>query len=123
MNKLVIGIIAFVILLGGAFYVFSNLPGPYDDFAKCIDSKGAKFYGAFWCPHCKEQKELFRTSVKYLPYVECSTPDGQGQLPLCTDAGIKGYPTWIFADGSKSSTVMTLQELADKTSCTLPKLA
>ncbi|MFI5205343.1 MAG: hypothetical protein ACHQVK_00215, partial [Candidatus Paceibacterales bacterium] len=67
-----------------------------DDFAKCIKASGATFYGAFWCPHCKAQKDLFGSSVQYLPYVECSTPDGNSQLPVCTNAGVTVYPTWQF---------------------------
>ena len=67
-----------------------------DEFAKCIADSGAKFYGAFWCSHCKDQKDLFGDSAQYLPYVECSTPDGNNQLPVCADEGIKIYPTWRF---------------------------
>lgn len=33
---------------------------------------GAKMYGAFWCSHCFEQKEVFgKDAVGVLPYVEC----------------------------------------------------
>jgi thiol-disulfide isomerase/thioredoxin len=91
----------------------------YDAFAECLGTAGAKFYGAFWCPHCAEQKALFDKSAK-LPYVECSTPDSKGQLQICIDEGIKGYPTWKFADGSVIDKVMQLSELAEKTNCTLP---
>ena len=90
-----------------------------DAFAKCIAQSGAKFYGAFWCPHCKDQKAEFGSSVQYLPYVECSTPDGQSQTQICKDKNIQGYPTWIFADGSSVSGEQTLQALAQKTGCTL----
>jgi len=91
-----------------------------DAFAQCIASKGAKFYGAFWCPHCQAQKELFGSSVKYLPYVECSTPDTNGQLQVCIDQKIAAYPTWKFSDGTTKEGEMTLRELADKTGCALP---
>src|SRR3989344_2965714 len=71
--------------------------GSLDDFAKCIADKGAKFFGAFWCPHCEDQKKLFGDSAQYLPYVECSTPDGKGQLEVCSSQNVKVYPTWEFA--------------------------
>lgn len=98
----------------------SNTPGKYDSFASCLGEKGAKFYGAFWCPHCRTQKDLFGKSAKNLPYIECSTPDGNSQLAVCTDAGIESYPTWFFSDGSKENGQLTLEKLAEKTSCQLP---
>jgi len=63
---------------------------------------------------------MFGASAKLLPYIECSTPDGRGQLPLCTDAGVTGYPTWLFADGTKESGEVSLEKLSEKTSCELP---
>jgi thiol-disulfide isomerase/thioredoxin len=96
--------------------VFSRMPGQYDQLAQCITDSGAKFYGAFWCPHCQKQKAMFGKSAKLLPYIECSTPD-KNQTQVCKDAGIKGYPTWVFADGSQASGEVPLQNLAEKTSC------
>lgn len=89
-------------------------------FATCLKDKGAQFYGAFWCPHCQKQKALFGAAAKALPYVECSTADGQGRLQVCIDKNIEGYPTWIFADGSREVREMTLADLSAKTSCPLP---
>lgn len=46
------------------------------DLARRLRAAGAKFYGAFWCSHCFEQKEAFgAAAAKELPYVECY-PDG-----------------------------------------------
>ncbi len=98
----------------------SNQPNKYDSFASCLNEKGAKFYGAFWCPHCRNQKNLFGKSAKNLPYIECSTPDGNNQLAVCTEAGIESYPTWIFSDGSKENGELPLEKLAEKTTCQLP---
>ncbi|MDD5721560.1 MAG: hypothetical protein PHT16_03945 [Candidatus Pacebacteria bacterium] len=96
-------------------------PGKYDSFATCLKDKGAVFYGTFWCPHCQAEKKLFGVSQKLLPYVECSTPDGQGQTQICADNKITSYPTWTFADGTSLSGEISLQQLADKTSCVLPQ--
>ncbi len=93
----------------------------YDDFAQCLKKADATFYGAFWCPHCQNQKKMFGASVSLLPYVECSTPDGNDQTQICKDKNITGYPTWIFADGSKLSGEVELKTLAEKTNCTLPE--
>jgi thiol-disulfide isomerase/thioredoxin len=89
--------------------------GQYSDFANYLKKSGAVFYGTFWCPHCQAQKNLFGSSAKLLPYVECSTPDGNGQIQACTDKKITSYPTWEFADGSRLTGEQTLQQLADKT--------
>lgn len=94
-------------------------PTEYDTFAQCLTDAGAKFYGAYWCPHCQEQKALFKNSKK-LPYIECSTANGQGQLPVCTEAGITGYPTWVFSDGSRLDGKREFAELGEKTGCALP---
>jgi thiol-disulfide isomerase/thioredoxin len=96
-------------------------PGKYDSFATCLKDKGAVFYGAFWCTHCQATKKLFGSSQKLLPYVECSTADGNGQMQICKDKGITGYPTWEFADGSRLGGELTLAQLAEKTSCILPQ--
>ena len=98
----------------------ANQPGKYDTLAQCISDSGAKFYGAFWCPHCQATKAMFGKSAKLLPYVECSKPSGQGQLPICDEQGIKGYPTWRFADKSELGGERSLAELADKTNCSVP---
>lgn len=122
--KVIIAIALVLIIAGVAalFYFGTNrTPGKYDAFAQCLTSKGAKFYGAYWCPHCQNQKAMFGTSEKYLPYIECSTPNGQGQLPVCNDKNITGYPTWEFADGSRLSGEVPLKTLAEKTGCTVPE--
>lgn len=116
-------IIVVIIALGGIYYAAKAPagPGPLDAFASCIKDSGTKFYGAFWCPHCQATKKMFGSSASLLPYIECSTPDGQSQNQICNDAKIESYPTWEFKDGSRISGEQTLQTLAEKTGCTLPQ--
>jgi len=105
------------------YVYFQNVPPPfgmYDAFAKCIASTTTKFYGAWWCPHCRSQKGKFGDAAQYLPYVECSTPDGSGQTQVCIDAGIKNYPTWKFPDGSQLTGESALSAISQKTGCPLP---
>jgi len=122
---LIIGLLILGTIVTVLFQLNSNStpsgPGKYDTFAQCLKDKGAVFYGAFWCQHCQEQKKLFGSSIKLLPYVECSTADGNGQLQACIDKKIIGYPTWEFADGSRLDGVIPLSKLAEKTSCALPQ--
>jgi len=91
-----------------------------DTFAKCLTENGAKMFGAFWCPHCQDQKAEFGTAFQYIDYVECSTPDGKAQTEYCQQQGITGYPTWEFADASRQSGAVPMVDLAAKTGCTLP---
>ncbi|OGZ68813.1 MAG: hypothetical protein A3D44_02345 [Candidatus Staskawiczbacteria bacterium RIFCSPHIGHO2_02_FULL_42_22] len=124
LRNLILIIVAALAVVGALLYfswVWQNQPGKLDQLAQCIKDKGAVFYGAFWCPHCQNEKKLFGNSARYLPYVECSTPDSNGQLKVCADQNIKVYPTWRFADGSSEEGELTVQQLADKTGCVVPQ--
>ena len=94
-------------------------PGKFDTFAQCIADSGTTFYGTFWCSNCQNQKAKFGSSVKLLPYVECSPKSGKGQLPICTDADIEAYPTWEFPDGSRVKGDISLERISEATSCPL----
>lgn len=83
--------------------------------AKHLQSIGAKMYGAFWCSHCVEQKQLFgREAAKLLDYVECF-PDGYRKgikiAKACSNVGIEGFPTWVI-NGQVLSGELALPELA-----------
>lgn len=119
-NQLIwVAIIGVIVLFIGYSLYKNNKPGELDGFAACISESGAKFYGAFWCPHCQDQKEMFGNSEKKLPYVECSTADRKGTTIDCQKAQIQSYPTWEFADGSREVGTLSLEALAEKTSCEL----
>jgi thiol-disulfide isomerase/thioredoxin len=123
MNKtILIYIVVILLAVGGIVYIAKKPsgPGPLDQFATCIKDSGTRFYGAFWCPHCQATKKMFGASASLLPYIECSTPDGQSQNAICNAAKIESYPTWEFKDGSRITGEQTLKTLAEKTSCTLP---
>ncbi len=112
-----------IALLVIVFLYVKSLPPPagkYDDFAKCISNTSTTFYGAFWCPHCRNQKNEFGSAAQYLPYVECSLPDESGQTQVCIDKHIESYPTWYFPDGSSSTGEQSLETLSEKTGCPLP---
>lgn len=72
----------------------------YVPLAECLTQKNVKFYGAFWCTHCADQKAEFGAAAADLPYIECSNPD-HTQNATCDAAGVKNqYPTWVFPDGT-----------------------
>ncbi len=115
-------IVAIIALFGGLTAWYQLTPGKYDNLAVCLKEKKVVFYGAFWCPHCQATKKAFGKSAKLLPYVECSeaNPDAQGnygQLAVCRDKNITGYPTWEFADGSRISAQTTPEQIAEKVGC------
>src|SRR3984893_2561516 len=91
-----------------------------DTFAQCLAAKQVRMYGAYWCPHCAEQKEMFESSFRYVPYVECGITGSRDEAPVCKDAGIKHFPTWQFADGERREGTQPLPDLSTKTGCSLP---
>src|SRR5208282_2697580 len=58
-------------VLGLAYYVDHRAQHKHDAFAHCLADRGVRMYGAYWCPHCVEQKQEFGASFEYAPYVEC----------------------------------------------------
>jgi glutaredoxin len=62
-------------------------------------------YGAYWCPHCCEQKLLFGAEAveQELPYTECDLKGKDAKPDICQQefAAIQqqtgkraGFPTW-----------------------------
>lgn len=91
--------------------------GKYAQVAQCLTEKGVKFYGAYWCPHCAEQKKLFGSDIRYITYVECD-PKGKDAKPEeCKAAGVAKYPTWFFPGQGTVSGVMDPEALAKKANC------
>ena len=85
---------------------------PEAELALHLSQSGAVMYGAYWCPHCNDQKALFGDAVALVPYVECD-PEGENAQPdRCQAENIQGYPTWII-DGQAYPGVRSLAELAD----------
>ena len=91
----------------------------YDAFAQCLTDNDVTFFGAFWCPHCQNQKNLFGGAMEYVNYVECSLPDQSGQTQICIDENIETYPTWEFSDGTRVDGVQTLESLSARSGCSL----
>lgn len=115
--KIIAGIAVLIIAALWAFRKFGGSGTPEAKLAKCLKDKGAKFYGASWCGHCKAQKATFGDAAKFLPYIECSINGTKNQKQSCTDAGVKGYPMWTFADGTTQNGEMTMDQLREKTGC------
>jgi glutaredoxin len=87
---------------------------------KHLVAKGVKFYGAFWCSHCQNQKSLFgATAATKLPYIECDKNGENPQRQLCKDKDIRTFPTWDI-DGKYVVGTQELKDIAQLTGYTGP---
>ena len=118
-NIFLVSFITAILLLVGCQQSYDQKE--LETFAKCLTEEGAKMFGAYWCPHCKDQKKAFGKSWQYVDYIECSLPGGNGQTQVCAEAGITGYPTWEFSDGSRRSGAVSFEALSSVTGCQLPE--
>lgn len=98
-------------------YAVENSEYNLEDFAKCLQNKNVKMYGAFWCGHCQNQKELFGDAIEYI-YVECDPRGENAQTEECQAIGIDGYPTWRV-NGINYAGEKSLEELARLSGCEL----
>lgn len=101
-------VLAIAILFYGRGSITGNavIPGQYDDFAKYLSGQGVKMYGTEWCSHCKNQKELFGPSFRYVNYIDCDKKREE-----CSSAGVQGYPTWKI-NGQNYPGEQSLERLA-----------
>src|SRR5579872_2714934 len=113
-----LGIAIVLVLAYAGFWYYNN--HRYDDFAKCLGARQVKMYGLYWCPHCADQKAMFGKAFQYVPYVECAIKGSRELAPACSAAGVKLFPSWQFGVNPPVEGVFPLQELSDKTGCSLP---
>ena len=121
-SRIALYAVLIVAAFGLAYYLGNHMQHKNDAFARCLSDRGVKMFGAYWCPHCTEQKEKFGASFEYAPYVECGIQgDPRGVSQACKDAAIKHYPTWQFPPtGERVERIFSLEELSDRTGCALP---
>lgn len=79
--------------------------------AKFLTQKGMVMYGAYWCTHCKSQKDIFGDAFQFIDYVECDAGGPNPNPDECKAKGVEGYPTWIY-QGQKYAGERSLSELA-----------
>lgn len=74
-----------------------------------LRKRGVIFYGAWWCPACFQQKNLFgQKAGNQLPYVECDKEEAGRQR--CQAAGVRAFPTWVQGN-QRLEGVQTVEEL------------
>ena len=79
--------------------------------AQHLTATGSSMYGAYWCPHCADQKAMFGDAIDQVPYVECAADGENAQPDLCSAKGIQAYPTWEI-NGQLYPGVKSLDDLA-----------
>ena len=81
--------------------------------AQHLKAIGVRFYGAWTCPACKRQLNLFGLrDSDAIPYIECNKPKQYpDQAELCRKAELRVYPTWELSDGSRLEGVQSLETL------------
>ncbi len=77
-----------------------------------LTNTDAKMYGAYWCPHCQDQKKKFGDAAKLIPYVECDPKGPDAKPELCRSKGVTGFPTWEIG-GKMYPGDRSLSDLAD----------
>ncbi|MGD1935956.1 MAG: vitamin K epoxide reductase family protein [Cyanophyceae cyanobacterium] len=84
-----------------------------ESLASHLNEAGIVYYGAYWCPHCHDQKQLFgKTAAKKLNYIECDPRGAKAQPQACQQAGVRSFPTWEV-EGQLYPGVQNLARLAD----------
>lgn len=77
--------------------VFDSSTPQAIELAKHLKREGAIFYGAYWCPHCRNQRRLFgKQALQLVNYVECDARGLGSNVKACQRADIDGYPTWVI---------------------------
>lgn len=80
--------------------------------AEHLTAIGARKFGAYWCPHCYDQKQLFgKKAFEKVTYVECDPQGINPQPEVCSAAQIQGYPSWEI-NGEIYTGTKTLEQLS-----------
>jgi hypothetical protein len=78
--------------------------------ARHLTKVGAKMYGAYWCSHCSDQKQLFgKEAWPTINYIECAADGLKANPQACEQAKIEGFPTWLIQGRKYPGTMSMLQ--------------
>jgi uncharacterized membrane protein len=107
-------VVLFLFMHFGGF--FNPASGPEKPYLKALATHlrdiDARFYGAYWCPTCQDQKKVFEASAHRLPYVECSPEGRTGAANFtCVANDVKDYPTWVI-NGERHIGLVSVDRLA-----------
>lgn len=94
-------------------YAITTVSKPANiELAEYLSASDIQMFGAFWCSHCHDQKELFgKAAFSQIDYVECDPKGKKNQADRCQAEKIQSYPTWKIK-GELHLGTQSLQELA-----------
>lgn len=94
-------------------YTVKNTSGQAEiGLARHLKKIKAKMYGAYWCPYCHKQQEMFgKQAWAIINYIECDPQGKNSRRDLCEKAKVEGYPTWEVK-GQTYPGKMSLEDLA-----------
>ena len=112
-----LGLLATLFVFAGCGQSGPKAPGLYADVAKCLTQKNVIMYGAYWCPHCANQKESFGDDFQFVHYQECDDKGVNGNHKACIAAGVSSYPTWSFPGQGNLVGEQQIADLARLANC------
>lgn len=116
-HKLIVGtVVVLTAFIAGAVFTVGRgavkEAAALEGFAQCLTQKGFTMYGAYWCPHCQNEKAAFGDAFKNVNYVECTKEPNR-----CVAAKIDGYPTWIGPEGLRLEGEQGVKGLSQASGC------
>ncbi len=105
------GIAILLVIIFGYFYITEEPLVEVDRATTTCIANNSIFYGADWCGHCRNQKEMFGNNVELLNYIEC-----EDNKDICTNERIRIYPTWEI-EGKRYTGVQSVEKLKELTGC------
>lgn len=117
-------IIGLMILMGVTLYYTLagwGVPARYTVFAKCVAGSGTHVYTKLWDEPSNRQRDMFGKAARHLPEINCSSRSGLFTASVCERERITTFPTWIFTYGDRVEGVLTPEQIASRTRCSLPE--
>tara|TARA_Y100000034_G_C6837171_1_gene378437 strand:+ start:146 stop:493 length:348 start_codon:yes stop_codon:yes gene_type:complete len=111
-TKIYLGLIILVLAIIILIFALKDPVNPQGDreTVKCI-AENSLLYSSFTCSACKNQEELFGDNYDLINKIDCFY---EGEK--CSQAEIRGTPTWIINDQEYLG-IKTIEELKELTGC------
>jgi hypothetical protein len=91
----------------------------YAQFGQCLNASGMTMYMSATCGLCSQQKKTLKDAANYVRMVDCNISQENGLE--CSNAGVRGLPTWGKNGKSVLVGPQSLEDLAKVSSCTAPQ--
>ena len=88
-----------------------------EELSKCLATSGMKFYTAWWCPYCKQQLKTLSDAGVRAEIIACYPEGSMQKNALCTEQGVKYFPTWEHGSGERTLGALSLETLANISGC------